>query len=251
MRRRLLVLLVVGCFGQSSAEAQQASSAVSGQVDVPPVRQELRRWSVTVETGPTFSGPARGIEDAMRAANLDDTSPGFGSPIEHPFSAQGFAAIGFPKSVVVQYRAKAPWSVGVLFSRTPIGETLGYRDPFQYLFVDYAVTSVAAVLSAGSRSFQIGVGPSLHTAQARQVLGGGGPPQPWSGHSKLGLVAQARAAVPVGSRLFLNLTLEYRFIGRASVGPYTSEGLGDPVTFPSTSVQFNHWFVGVGPGLRF
>ncbi len=150
MRVRLFVLLVVGCVAQSSAKAQEASSgaaAPGGQDTVSAARQE-RRWSIAVDIGGTSSGPARDIEDAMRAAHLDDASPGFGGAVGHPFSNTGFGAIGFAVSVEARYRISQPWSVGVLFNDTPIGTTLGYRHPFQSLSVDHSVTSVAAMLSA-------------------------------------------------------------------------------------------------------
>lgn len=253
MRVRLFVLLVVGCVAQSSAKAQEGSSgaAASGGQDSVSAARPVRRWSITVDTGGTSGGPARDIEDAMRAAHLDDASPGLGSPVGHPFSNTGFAAIGFPALIEVRYRIREFWSLGVLFSDTPIGATLGYREPSHYLSVDHSVTSVAAMLSAGQRFFQMGLGPALHVARARPG-GNSAQPPPWSNSSKLGFIAQARAAVPAGSRVFLDLTLQYRFVGRVVVGPYASSGgVGFPVTFPPTGVQYNHWFVGVGTGLRF
>lgn len=256
MRVTLLVLLVVGCVAQSSARAQDGASgaaASGGQDSVSPAaRRQVRRWAITVDIGDTSSGPAREIEEAMRAAHLDDTSPGFGSSVGHPFSNTSFAAIGFPVLVEARYLVRQPWSVGVLFSDTPIGSTSGYHDPFQYVSVDYSVTSVAAMLSAGPRFFQVGLGPALHVARARHGDSSGQPPPPWSNHSKLGFIGQARVAVPAGSRAFLDLTLQYRFVGRVVVGPYASSGgAGLPVMFPPTGVQYNHWFVGLGSGLRF
>jgi len=253
MQVRLLVLLVVGCVAQSSAKAQEGSSgaaASGGQDTVSAARQE-RRWSIAVDIGGTSSGPARDIEDAMRAAHLDDASPGFGGAVGHPFSNTGFGAIGFAVSVEARYRISQPWSVGVLFNDTPIGMTAGYRIPSQYVYVDHSVTSVAAMLYAGPRFFQMGLGPALHVARARPG-GSSGPPPSWSNTSKLGFIAQARAAVPAGSPVFLDLTLQYRFVGRVVVGPYAaSGGVGVPATFPPTGVRYNHWFVGVGTGLRF
>jgi hypothetical protein len=36
------------------------------------------------------------------------------------------------------------------------------------------------------------------------------------------------------------------------VGPYASSGgAGLPATLPPTSVRYNHWLIGLGPGLRF
>jgi hypothetical protein len=203
---------------------------------------------MTFDTGGMFSGPGRGIEDAMGIAHLDDTCNCLGSLIRFPNTFK----MGLPVLVEARYRIREPWSVGVLFGRSLIGQTSGYHDPFQFVDVDYAVTSVAAVLSAGPRSFQIGLGPALHIARSRRGASEGGQPPAWSDQSKVGFIAQARVTVPAGSRVFLDLTLQYHFVGRVVVGPYSdSGGVGFPVTFPPTSVQYNHWFVGAGPGLRF
>jgi hypothetical protein len=259
MRVRFLVtLLVVGCAAQSSANEQQASS---GSADArAPVAATVtsdpeRRWSLTVDFGVASSGPARDIEEAMRAAHFGDTMDGWaGEQYIHPYSRTGFAAIwdAVPVLVEAQYQIRGPWSVGVLFSHMPIGGTHGYHDPHQLASIEYKVTSVAAMVSAGPPAFQIGLGPALHTAQERGELRSS-QMGPWRNHSTLGFIAQARARSPARWRVFLDLTAGYRFVGRAAVGPYaTSAGRWDTVTtFPSTNVRYNHWFIGAGPGLRF
>jgi hypothetical protein len=199
------------------------------------------------DTGGMFGGPGLGIEDAMRLAHLDDTCNCLGSLDRFPHTS---FKMGLPVLVEARYRIREPWSVGVLFGRSLIGQTSGHHDPFQFVDVDYAVTSVAAMFSAGPRFIQIGLGPAVHIARSRRGASGGGQPLPWSARSKVGFIAQARATVPADSRFFLDLRLQYHFVGRVIVGPYSDSG-GAGVTFPPSSVQYNHWFVGAGPGLRF
>jgi len=180
----------------------------------------------------------------MRTADLDH--PGlFGN--ENPFTTTE----SLPLLVEAQYRIREPWSVGVLYGRSLAGATWGQGPVFgQTIEVDYSVTSVAMMLPAGPRSLQIALGPALHRARSRPGTSGGG--QPWSDHWKVGFIAQTRAMMPAGSKVFLDLTVKYSFVGRLVVGPYSATGIGgEVVTFPPTSVQYNHLFVGLGPGLRF
>jgi hypothetical protein len=79
-----------------------------------------------------------------------------------------------------------------------------------------------------------------------------GVAEPWRDQTNLGFTAQGRLQVPIGRRFFLALTLEYRLVCQAAVGPYTTEGgLGDPVTLQATDVTYTHRFVGIGSGIRF
>lgn len=231
-----------------------AGSTATAQPAVPtPESQNRPRFSIAARFGHPSDGPAAGIEDAMRAAGLNQPSSGLSGRdyIEHPFSATGFASIGFPISLDARYRVTGPWVVGALYSHTPIGETLGHREPLQYLFIDYRVTSVAALVGAGWRVFEVGVGPALHRASAWR----NDPeltPQSRTNQWLLGYVFQSRTAVPTGSAMFFDASFEYRSVGRAVVGPYNVEGTFDSsTTFPRANVSFNHWLVGVGAGLRF
>jgi hypothetical protein len=245
MRVRLLALLAAECIAQSNAQAQQTApgpAAPGVQAAVPAAPPQMRRWSVILDWGGTKGGPGGDIEDAMRTVGLD----------------QAFGTTTYPRSqsgdesrflVEAQCRIREPWSVGVLLGRSMSGSTTGSGPGLALLNVNYGVTSYAAMLSAGPPSIQIGLGPALHRARSRPGIVGDG--QPWSDHWKVGFIAQAQAMAPARSRIFLGLTAQYSFVGSVVVGPYTAPGLGPPVTFPPTSVQYNHWFIGFGPGVRF
>ena len=177
MRVRLLALLAALSVAQSSAQAQQTTSGPAApgvQAAVPVAPPQMRRWSVTFDTGGMFGGPGGDIEDAMRAAHLD-LSGIFGSE-----SPKTHFREGLPVLVEAQYRIREPWSVGVLLGRSLIGTTHGNGPGFMSIRANYSVTSVAAMLSAGPRSIQIGLGPALHLARSRSGALGGGQSPPWS-----------------------------------------------------------------------
>jgi len=160
-----------------------------------------------------------------------------------------------PFPVEAQYRISQPWSVGLLFGRLLNGSTKGSGAVLgKYIAVDYRVTSVAMLLSAGLSDFQIGLGPALHHVQSRPDTTSGHAPSPWTDHWKVGFIAEARAMVTARSRVFLDLTIKYSFVGDEVVGPYSSSSgiFGEPpTTFPPTSLKYNHWFIGPGLGVRF
>jgi len=142
----------------------------------------------------------------------------------------------------------------VLYGRLLNGSTKGSGAFLgKDLAVDYRVTSVAVLLSAGLSDFQIGLGPALHHVQSRPDTTFGYAPSPWTDHWKVGFIAEARAMVTARSRVFLDLTVKYSFVGDEVVGPYSSSsGLFEPPkTFPPTSIKCNHWFIGPGLGVRF
>lgn len=247
---KLLVLLLVAvCGARSGAQAQPAASGPAAPgvpAAAPGSPAPMRRLSVIFTTGGTSGGPGGDIEQAMHAAGLDYAGL-FGNGYPHSESGDGL-----PAMVEAQYRIKQPWSVGVLYGRSMIGSTTGNGPNIGPIIrVNYAVTSVAAMLSAGPPFLQIGIGPALHRAKFSQ--GYPGEPQlQWSEHWKTGFIAQARAMMPTRSRAFLDLTVKYSYVGSVVVGPYSgTDWQGQVLTFPPTSVKYNHWLIGLGPGLRF
>jgi hypothetical protein len=231
-----------------------ACAAVQAQ-DAPDAQRPVlraRRWTVAIDLGQTSSGPADGLEDAMRNARLGDTCQCLNVLVPNPSSSIGLGASGFPAQLIGRYAVTRAWSVAMVFGDAPLGTTRGHRAPLQFLTVDYGVTTVAAVVSAIIGPVEIGAGPAVYRVRA---AGGGDEvlPPPTS-ITRLGGLAHVRAGFPRRTRVFVDLTFSYRMVGRVAIGPFaTSTGLfsAPPVILPSTSVSYNHWFAAIGPGLRF
>ena len=70
---------------------------------------------------------------------------------------------------------------------------------------------------------------------------------------RLGCVTEFGLSLPPRSRVFGELLVQYRHAGEIDAGPYTATGRfsGQTLTLPATSVRMNHWFVGLGAGVRF
>lgn len=240
MRVRMLALLVAGCVAQSSAQAQPPASGPAALATAPAEPPPGRRWALIFETGGVSGGPGGDIEDAMHAAHLDYDAWNVDYPVSHD---------EMPLLAEAQCRVSTTWFVGVLYGRSLAGDTAGSGTGFAFLRINYSLTSLATMLTRASPPFQVGLGPALHRARSRP----GSPGlemTPWSEHWKVGFIAQARAMEPARSRLFLHLTVKYSFVGSVAVGPYPIGGLGPPTTLPPTSVQYNHWLIGGGLGLR-
>jgi hypothetical protein len=205
--------------------------------------------------GVPFSGPAKDIEHAMRASGLGDSMPDWfgGPPIALPSSDTGFGAVGMPTASEVNYHLRDSWNLGLVFSHTPIGETSGYRAAgAQFLFVEYETITAGVVASRHYGPFRVAAGPALHRVRVRQVTGG--LDGPWVSQSGLGFVALAGARLPKETRVYLDLSLQYGYVGSRSIGPFMAlpAGPGTGATLlPVSDAQFSHWIVGFGPGIRF
>lgn len=186
----------------------------------------------------------------MQSSGFGDTSPGFWGPgVAHPFSNTGFGAVGFPVVIELNYRLRGMWAASLLLGRTPIGMTLGYRKPASYVTIDYAVTNIALMASVTDDGvLHAALGPSLHVAQARQ---GGVGVGSWEAHSKLGFIGQVRLTIPRKSRFYLDVEVQYRQVGAVELGPYSVFAQSGDAVLPAMDVPFDHWLIGIGPGVRF
>jgi hypothetical protein len=205
----------------------------------------LKRWYFFGDLGTTSSGPAGDIERAMTTAGFNQTSPGFfGPPVAHPFSRTGIGETGFPKTIGIQYSLTPRLAGGFLFAISDIGTTLGYRDPYLFLFIDYGLVTISPTISflAGD-NFRFGVGPALHFAKARKSSL---PDEPWKSSTKLGYVVDASAATHLFSIFSVELRAQYRGVGQVEIGPYEATSFNNSAVMPATKVSFDHWFVGVG-----
>jgi hypothetical protein len=217
------------------------------------------RLAVSVQTGQPSSGPAQDVEAAMRVGGFADTSPGFGSPIDHPFSRTGFWEIGRPLAFELDYTWSPLWSVSFAASQTPIGETFGYSSKSSgvgYLDLQYRVTTAGVAVLRNYRFFRLGGGPALYTTQMRKDPAPEPDPaarnQSWASHSRVGLMGVVGIRLPTETRVYFDLSAQYRYVGRTPFGPFTPTSYGIPATpLTASEAQFSHWFIGFGPGIRF
>ena len=250
----LAVLLVCASGLASSAEAQAISPPHLGQQPAasPDARAASpRRWTVSIVTGPTSSGPAGEIETAMRNAGLSDDSKSFftNDVISHPFSRTDWGDLGFPWLLDVHYAVRPRYGVSVIVSQAMAGTTFGYRNPSEFMFLEYVVNMIAPVLSIEPRPWvRVGAGPAFYSATLSQTAGGSDVRQR---DRKVGLLLDGSMNVPARSRVFAEIRVQYRRVG-TKIGPLTSSGsLSDAVVLPATSVSYSHIFVGAGLGIRF
>lgn len=132
-----------------------------------------------------------------------------------------------------------------------MGTTLGYHAPADYLFIDYAVHMWALTVGLPYGPVRIRAGPAAFDTITTRT------DQPSAGavaanSSKLGWVVGGALSLRVLGPLRVEGRVEYRKVGNAMVGPYEVEAFNQPSrTFPAASVTFDHWFWGIGAGVRF
>ncbi len=227
-----------------------AGTAALAQEGEPAEPQRQYSWLLIAAPGTTSGGPASDIERAMRAAGFGAMSPGFDDPVEHPFSRTGNGIIG-PNWMLAAHRSVAPrLLVGLTVSDAPIGVTYGWRNPALALDLQYSVATLAPTLSYElSKAVRLGAGPALYRTEVRQERSGSGFLKTQSA-TKVGALAELGVSLPADSRVCVALSLQYRLVGHVTIGPFESTVGQYSATFPATSVKYDHFFVGVGVGVR-
>jgi hypothetical protein len=221
-----------------------------GQEGVDSPAKPERRCHVTLSLGTTSSGPAGDIESAMVASGFNETLDFLGRT-EYPFSRTGISGIPWMISLnyaIRQNAIKPTVLLGVIVSDAPIGMTFGYREPLLFLDIDYSVFTISPTVSVQFADvFHLGIGPALYTAKSQQT---GGTLTVSQSATKVGALLDLGLSYPPHSRFFAILSVQYRYVGKTTIGPFESS-LGDSsATMPATSVSYSHSFVSVGMGIR-
>lgn len=216
--------------------------------------QIQRRWSVSVYLGSALSGPAKDLEKAM-------IEYGFNQTFEVDWFPWGdISRTYYPRSntetwpwlLKIHYLLKPPFKVGLVYSNTEIGDTAGYNENTGRFDVEYSVNTISPVFSVQAIGFQFGVGPALYLANSigKQVTGGEYLER--KNTRKIGLLIDFGFAFPTEkTRFFVEFKAQFRAVGQVKVGPYKIEADNDLFIFPETKVNYNHWFIGGGIGVRF
>ncbi len=250
MLRRISLLVALCGFIIACALAARPASAQEG---AGPASMPARRWDVTLSLGTTSSGPASDLEAAMRAAGFDDTFPDVYGSGGHatPFSYTGASDEGASWMIAAHYAVSPRYAVGLIVSDSPIGTTYGLRAPLDSLDIHYSARAVAPTFSVRlSDAIYVGVGPAFFMTKAYQYEYYAGAETRYSAN-KVGALVELGASVPVRSRFFATASLQYRYVGNVTIGPFESLVADHPATLPATSVSFNHLFFSLGVGVRF
>lgn len=220
--------------------------------------QKLRRWSVSVYLGSASSGPAKEWEKAMMAHGFNQTCVidwfPFGgiSQTTYPFSETGIARYRLPWMLNVHYSLNPLLGVGLVYSNTKIGDTAGYKETTGRFDVEYSVNTFSPVVSVQAMGFQFGIGPAFYMTNSIGKRLSTGEIFGEKKTRKIGLLIDFGLAIPSSkSRLFFEIKIQYRAIGKVEVGPYEIETTEDLVIFPASNINYNHWFLGAGLGIRF
>ena len=147
----------------------------------------------------------------------------------------------------LDYRIKVPFSLAVFFSNSNIGTTYGYRENRSFLSIDYSVSMVASTFSVQSEGMRLGAGPAIFTTNVWNDDGSGGPVKK---DNKIGFLIDFGLAIPANYHFFAELKVQYRKVGRVGIGPFMDTGRILTATLPATKVSYDHWFMGLGLGIR-
>ena len=143
----------------------------------------------------------------------------------------------------LDYRIKVPFSLAVFFSNSNIGTTYGYRENRSFLSIDYSVSMVASTFSVQSEGMRLGAGPAIFTTNVWNFAASGGPVKK---DNKIGFLIDFGLAIPANYHFFAELKVQYRKVGRVGIGPFMDTGR----ILTATKVSYDHWFMGLGLGIR-
>jgi len=239
-------LLWFSLFALSTIGSAQAQPAEAPDSALP----RLKRLSISVYGGAAIGGTAGALESDMRAAGLDKTTPPYcflgmcnNDYIPHPETQAGASSM-----LALKYRLRPQWAIQLQYGSASTGRTIGNAGGFGALLVlDHGVRTLAALATFEEGPLQLGLGPALHVVRVVDE------PQQTGGAtevSKLGLVVDAGLQFPRNSRFFVDLRAQYRWVGSATVGPYTASIFDESAVLPESSLSFNHAWFGIGVGFR-
>lgn len=253
MRRFITLFLAFSLFSLSvNLFAKEKRGAEAGS------NQKLRRWTVSAYLGTASSGPAEDLEKAMIAHGFNQTAEvnwfpwGGISKTPYPSSHTKTAMYRLPWMLKMHYLLKPPFGVGLVYCNTDIGDTAGYTKATGRMDIKYSVITFSPIVSVQAIGFQFGIGPALHIANSfGEALTRGFMEPGEKNHKKIGFLIDFGFAVPPEkSPFFLEIKIQYRVVGLAKVGPYEVRTTEDFKIFPTTKVNYNHWFIGLGLGIR-
>lgn len=216
-----------------------------------------KRISFSYNLGGFPTGPYDEIEKAMISSGWNQSSSCIffctGS-ISYPRSNKGAG-----QTFNLNYKLTNGNSLGLIYSVSNIGSTTGHQRDLStyYLTIDYSVRQIATIYSIQFNNVQIGLGPAFYSIQLWDEHRGRS--EPVQQHNKVGLLFDGSISIPADSHLYLELKAQYRLTGKVEIGPFQETGFyfddGEFITtykeFPSSKVNYDHIFIGLGLGVRF
>jgi len=240
--KKLILAILISSLIIPAAPAQETITS-----DIPP----KKTWAVTMYLGWTFGGPCKQISDAMIANGFDDQkgSGWFGdSDTDYPHTDH------YKPSWMISanYNLKSPFSIGITGGMTNLGCTQGYKvETWGHpLDVDYLVSNISTIFSYNSYDIvRIGIGPSIYFTEAWESSDHAEGIDVEYKHTKVGFLIDFGLRFPKKSLFFFELNCQYRYVGKAEIGPFNENPYRDEL--PKVEVTYNHVFIGGGFGVRF
>lgn len=212
------------------------------------VKTEERKWSISFIIGNSWLGPTRDIVEAMKKVEFDQKHRGWFSgddSTKYPKSYEG----GFAWLVNVKYDLTGSHSIGIISGNSYLGEAQGHHEETGFLYTGFSVFFIAPVYSINLYDyFRIGIGPALYLTETHESIG---REKKYFNNTKIGLLIDAGLRYPSKSLFFAELNFQYRIVGKVEVGPFKL-GHGEDMAFlPKTEINYKHYLIGVGFGIRF
>ena len=238
-RCKVIAFLTLSFVGQSAAQ------------------NEPRRIQVTVYGGPLSNSVNGRFEDSLRDANLDAQVCLFGC-LRYPVSQTRAGVLtSFRMELHTLNNGARLWvGADAVVART--GQTTGAAPLFYRVSLAHSAKTVAPMISVstpnGLMRFGIGASIGQYRAWFDPEIASSGSENSWK-QSRGGFVSEAGVTYTFGKagRLFADLVVQYRITGNLAVGPFEfNHPLPDQPTFPVSgfTVNFSHWFGGLGIGLN-
>jgi len=206
-----------------------------------------RRFSISIQGGAVIGGGTESVEQFMREIGYDFTKPGqcffnlCGGPTSHPHSKTEMSTI-----LAFKYRFWDHFAAQFVYAKGGSGETDGWASSGRgSLSLTHHVTTVAALATLDGGNAHLGLGPALYSAKLDNYIRGN-----VQSETKLGLLADAGFEIPLEARFFIDLRLQYRFVGSAVIDPPEWLNLSSAAETISP-IEFSHGYIGVGFGIRF
>ncbi len=230
-----------------------------------------KRWRFSMTRGLKGGPVSQGaIEDSMRSAQLDQPisseewtrGASFGAPLFAFFGITP-SQVNYPTSttysaaapaIVLGYRLRRHWDLELVVdrNRVDLGETRGHHsNPTAYFSTRHSIRTYAAIVAFRPYAESLRVGAGLSWNDAKVTSWNSGSRYESQG-TRPGVILEAALALPAQSRIFVELTGQYRYVRSLKFGPYPVAGTRDAfiTTFPTTEAHLSRWVWSLGLGLR-